>query len=148
MNKNNIIKYTTLFLVGMCVYITIEVFFRGYSYPLCGFMGAIDFILIDKINNKISWHMDLLLQGIIGSGIITFSELIIGLLDKYCLHLNMWDYSSLPFNFMGVICLQFSLVWIFVSIIAIFLADGINYYVFKEQPVPHYHILKRKFELE
>ena len=70
MNKNNIIKYTTLFLVGMCVYITIEVFFRGYSYPLCGFMGAIDFILIDKINNKISWHMDLLLQGIIGSGII------------------------------------------------------------------------------
>ena len=146
MNKNNVIKYVTLFLVGMCVYTTIEVFFRGYSYPLCGFMGAIDFILIDKINNKISWNMDLLLQGIIGSGIITLSELIVGLIDKYYLHLNMWNYSLLPFNFMGVISLQFSLIWILISIIAIFLADGINYYVFKEQPAPYYHILKWKFQ--
>lgn len=144
----NKMKYVVLFYVGFVTYITIEVLFRGYSFPLCGIMGAIDFILIDKINNKISWHLDLLIQGIIGSFIVTFSELIIGLFDRYYLHLNMWDYSSLPFNFMGVICIQFSISWIFISIIAILLADSINYYVFKEEPAPHYHILKWKFSFK
>ena len=146
--KNKRIKYFVLFYIGFVTYITIEVCFRGYSFPLCGIMGAIDFILIDKINNKISWHLDLLIQGIIGSIIVTLSELIVGLFDRYYLHLNMWDYSTLPFNFMVIICIQFSIAWIFISIIAILLADSINYYVFKEEPIPHYHVLKWKFSFK
>ena len=145
MNKNNVIKYITLFLVGMCVYITIEVFFRGYSYPLCGFMGAIDFILIDKINNKISWHMDLLLQGIIGSAIITFTELIVGEIDKHILHIGMWDYSNMLFNFDGVICLEFSLLWVLLSLYAILLADFINYYLLRDGEKPYYIIFGYKY---
>lgn len=144
----NKIKYLVLFYVGFVTYITIEVLFRGYSFPLCGVMGAIDFILIDKINNKISWNLDLLIQGIIGSLIVTLSELIVGLFDKYYLHLSMWDYSNLPFNFMGVICIEFSIAWIFISIIAIFLADSINYYIFKEESVPYYHLFKWKFSFK
>lgn len=52
----------------------------------------------------------------------------------------MWDYSNLPINFDGVICLPYSLLWILVSIIGIIVADAINYYVFKIMPVPYYKL--------
>lgn len=129
-----------MFLVGFCAYITIEVCFRGYSYVLMGIVAGIILILLDSINNKISWNVDLLLQGIIGSGMITLAELIIGESRKF-LHLSpMWDYSGQFLNFQGVICLLFSLIWIGISIIGIFVADAINYYVFEEKPIPYYKI--------
>lgn len=55
-------------------------------------------------------------------------------------HLPMWDYSNMPFNFEGVICLPFSLIWIGVSIIGIFIADAIKYYMFGELPIPYYKL--------
>lgn len=143
--KKDFMKYLILFITGYCMYIAIEITFRGYSFVWMGIVGAIDFILIDRINDRISWCMDLTLQGLIGSAIITLSELIIGLLDKFYLHLNMWDYSSLPGNFLGIICPQFSFIWILLSIIAIFVADAINYYTLREEPCPHYHLFKWKF---
>ena len=141
-NKEWIFKNFILFIVGFCVYITIEVCFRGYSFPLMGIVGGIDFILIDKINDRISWHIGILIQGIIGSAIITLSELIVGTIDRLYLHLNMWDYSNLPFNYNGVICLEFSLLWIIMAVVAVFLADMINYYVLYNETRPHYHFLK------
>ena len=41
--------------------------------------------------------------------------------------LNIWDYSDLPFNLMGQICLLFSVFWFFLSIIAIWLDDYLRY---------------------
>jgi len=65
------LRYAVLFLTGFCTYITIEVCYRGYSYPLMGLCGGIILIVIDSINEKISWYIDILLQGIIGSFIVT-----------------------------------------------------------------------------
>lgn len=133
-------KKVIMFLIGFCVYITIEVCFRGYSYITMGICGGLLFLLIDSLNNKISWDMDVLLQGTIGSFAITFCELIIG---EACLVLGkppMWDYTNMPLNFDGVICLPFSLLWIVLSIVAIVIADSIEYYVFDTQPVPYYRL--------
>lgn len=137
--KSKLLKTIFLFLSGFCIYITIEVCFRGYSYPLMGCCGGLMLVLLDKINDKISWDMDLILQGCIGSGIITMMELVIGKTLKH-IGSSMWDYSSLPVNYDGVICLPFSLIWIVISIIGIMIADAINYYVFEELPVPYYKI--------
>ena len=52
----------------------------------------------------------------------------------------MWDYSNIPLNFDGVICLPFSALWLLLSVVAIFLADSINYYVFGDTVLPHYAI--------
>lgn len=52
----------------------------------------------------------------------------------------MWDYHNMPLNIDDIICLPFSFIWIFLSIIAIFIADSINYYVFDETPVPYYKL--------
>lgn len=134
-------KNLFLFCFGFCIYIAIEVIFRGYSYPASGLMGGLAIALIDKINDKISWDIDLIIQAIIGSCLITFMELILGLL-----FLNfdwipiMWDYSNMPLNYKGIICLPFSLLWMLLSVVAIFLADAINYYFLNECEVPHYII--------
>lgn len=129
-----------LFIVGFCIYITIEVCYRGYSYPLMGVCGGIILLIIDRINNKISWDIDIVLQGCIGSLVATFFEFIIGSICLYFGFDLMWDYSNLPLNFAGIICVPFSLVWIIISIIGIFIADAINYYVFDILPIPYYKL--------
>lgn len=105
-----------------------------------GVCAGIAILLLDQINNRISWDMGLFWQGAIGSGIITIFELGIGEYVKFLNLPLMWDYTHIPFNFDGVICLPFSLIWIALSIIGIFIADAINYYVFDELPVPYYKL--------
>lgn len=135
-NKNII-----LFIVGFMTYITIEVLFRGYSFALMGACGGLAIVILDKINNKLSWNTDILIQALIGSLLITFFELVIG---ELALHTSlvpvMWDYSDVPLNFDGVICLPFSLAWAGLSLVAVFIADAITYYVFEELPVPYYKL--------
>ena len=138
-NKNII-----FFLFGFCIYITMEVLFRGKSYPVSGIMGGLAIVLIDKINDRISWRLDLSVQAIIGSLIITGIELVVGKIMK---HTNlipmMWDYSNLPLNYDGIICVPFSVAWLFLSVAAIFLADCINYYVLEEGERPRYILFGR-----
>ena len=133
-------KTIVLFLVGYCAYIAIEVTFRGFSYPLMGVCSGIAIVLLDKINDNISWDVDLLLQGVCGSALITLFELIIGEIHLHTgLLPAMWDYSNVPLNYHGIICLPFSLLWVALSILAIFLADAINYYVFETISEPPYY---------
>ena len=50
MFKRIILKNTILFLIGFCAYITIEVLYRGFSYPLMGLCAGIAIVILDKIN--------------------------------------------------------------------------------------------------
>lgn len=77
---------------------------------------------------------------ILSSGIVTLLELISGIILNVWLKLDIWDYSNLPFNFMGQICLPFSLAWVLLSLIAIIVDDYLRYKFFDE-PFPKYHIL-------
>lgn len=119
-----------MFIFGFMGYITIECCFRGYSFPAMGLCGGLVFVLLDKINNEISWDTDILIQGIMGSALITFLELIIGEMTLHGLIQPMWNYANLPLNYKGIICLPFSIIWICLSIVAIVVADYINYYIF------------------
>lgn len=137
-------KNILLFLVGYCAYIAIEVTFRGVSYPLMGICAGLAVIIIDKINDYISWDIDIILQGVIGSIVITIFELIIGEISLHTDFLPiMWDYSNVLLNFDGVICLPFSLIWIGLSIIGILVADTINYYIINIQPCPYYKCMSK-----
>ncbi len=134
-------KNVILFTVGFCLYITIEVLFRGYSFPIMGVCAGLCMVIIDKINDYISWDVDILIQSSIGAILVTFMELIIGLVFKYTTLLPiMWDYSNIPFNYLGIICLPFSLIWVLLSFVGILVADSINYHVFNEKPVPYYKL--------
>ena len=139
---SNKIKYMILFYIGFTSYITIETLFRGYSYLLMGIDGAVCFLIFDKINEYIPWKLDLLLQGCIGSLVVTITELIIGLILQYLNLQPMWDYSTELMNYKGVICPLFSFLWIWLAIIGIIVADSVNYYLLWNGDRPKYNLFK------
>ena len=140
--KNIRILFKTffMFLVGYCTYMAMEMTFRSYTFVLMGIVGGISFILIDSINNKLSFNVDILIQCITGSSIITIFELIVGRCLQILHYPEMWNYLNMPLNYKGVICLPFSLLWCIVSLFAILLADSINYYIFHMNPRPYYKL--------
>jgi len=126
--------------IGFTTYLSIEIIFRGYTFWEMGVLGAIAFLFLDQLNDRISWDMDILLQGCIGSALITGMEFIVGNLTLFGWLPKMWDYSNMWLNYKGIICVPFSLIWIALSILAILFADTINYYIFHELPVPYYKL--------
>lgn len=140
---NHTTKFAVLAYVGFTTYITVEVCFRGYSYPLMGVCGSILLLLLDYFIERIPWSVDLFTQGLIGSGLITCMELIIGITLQACHFPAMWDYSSEWMNFRGVICPLFSFLWIAVSCLGIMLADSINYYLLCCGSRPHYTLFRK-----
>lgn len=136
----NIIKPVTLFTFGGVAYVLIELLFRGYSHWTMFVLGGILFIEIGLLNELFSWDMSLLFQGVIGSAIITISEFVAGVILNLWLNLNVWDYSNMPFNILGQVCLPFSLIWIFVAVAAVIFDDYLRYWLFKEE-YPHYKLL-------
>jgi len=143
--KEKISKNIVLFLVGFCMYITIETCFRGYSFWQMGICGGLAVVILDKINDTLSWDIDIMIQGTLGMLLITLMELTIGLLWGYFPSIpRMWDYSNMPLNYQGIICVPFMIVWFMLSLVAVFVADSINYYVFEESPTPYYMLFGKK----
>ena len=139
--KDRIIKFIVLFSFGFFAYMLIELIYRQYTFILMGVCGGIAIVLLDQINDKISWDTDILIQGACGSLIITFFEYVIGELFLNGVLPVMWDYSNVFLNYKGIICLPFSLVWVGLSIVAVVIADAINYYLLDdEEVVPYYKL--------
>lgn len=133
----NIFKYLVLGIIGGVTYIMIELLYRGYTHWSMFIVSSIAFILIGLINEYISWNMKLWKQMLIGSGIVTVMEFISGCILNIKLGWHIWDYSNVPFNVMGQICLPFSIAWGFISLIAIVADDYLRYWLFGEEK-PHY----------
>lgn len=134
-------KYICLFLIGGLSYCGIEVLFRGYTHWTMGILGGICFILCGLVNNIFTFEMPLAEQMGICSVLITLSEFIAGLILNVHLGLGIWDYSDLPFNIMGQVCLPFMLAWFFLSLVAIVVDDLIRWKWFDEE-CPHYHLVR------
>lgn len=143
--KRELLKLIVFFLIGYSGYIAMETTFRGYSFVLMGIVGAIAFIAFGRLNSElIGWDFPLIFQMIIGSGIVTILELIVGWYVLKHYSFRMWDYSDLWMNFHGFICPLFSFLWFLLSGVCIILDDAINYYVFHEDPQPYYKSITGK----
>lgn len=127
-----ILKHAVLASCGGCVYFLIEMAWRGHSHWTMAVLGGVCFVLIGDINEFIPWNMPLILQGAIGSGIVTALELVAGIILNLWLGLGIWDYSNMPFNLLGQICLPFTLLWVALSIVAVVLDDWLRYWLFGE----------------
>lgn len=139
MNKK-LFKYSILFLTGMCLYTTIEVMYRSFSYKLMALVGGFCMaFILDKVNEVLPWDTPLLFQMVISGLLITVVELISGEFALRILHVRMWDYRNLFMNcFDGLVCPLFTFVWILLSGFGIVLCDAINYYVLHEDQRPYY----------
>ena len=140
MKSNTILfKHLCLGVIGALLYMGIELLYRGRTHWTMGIVGGACFVLIGLINEILSWETPLLVQGLIGSGIITVLEFISGVILNIWLGLGIWDYSQMPFNLLGQICLPFTIAWFFLSIAAIILDDYLRYWLFKEEK-PRYKL--------
>lgn len=132
-------KNAVLLIIGGAVYFFIEIAYRGYSHWTMALIGGVMFLLIGGINEFYTWDMPLTLQGLIGALAITEVELVAGIILNCWLGLGIWDYTDVPLNFMGQICLPFSVAWFFLAIAAVILDDYLRWKFFKEEK-PHYSL--------
>ncbi|MFU0831671.1 MAG: ABC-transporter type IV [Oscillospiraceae bacterium] len=109
-------KQLSLFLTGGIIYPCLEIACRGFSDISMAVAGGICLCLIDKICNCRLKFRPLIVKCAAGSVIITSVEFAIGVLVNLVLKLNVWDYSHLPMNIMGQICVPFSLLWSLLTI--------------------------------
>lgn len=132
-----LIKYINLAVFGGVAYYGLENIWRGYSHWTMVIVGGFCFLIIGLLNEFYTWDMALVSQMVISTLIITLVELVAGLILNTWLGLNVWDYSTMPYNFMGQICLLYLNLWFLISLPVILLDDYIRYWVFKEEK-PHY----------
>lgn len=137
-----VLKQIILFGVGGLLYILFEITWRGYSHWTMFLVGGLCFIMIGLINEVIPWEMPLIYQMMIGALIITAVEFLSGCIINLWLGWNVWDYSGMPFNVLGQICLPFTFLWFLISAIGILMDDYLRYWWFGEEK-PHYIILKQ-----
>ena len=76
---------------------------------------------------------------LIGGAIITVVEFVSGCIINLWLGWNVWDYSHIPLNILGQICLPFFFAWVGRSLVGIVLDDIIRWLCFGEEK-PRYKI--------
>lgn len=134
------VRPLVLFSVGGAVYIMMELLWRGYSHWTMFIVGGLCFVLIGLINELYTYEMSLAKQMLIGACIVTSVEFISGCIINLWLGWNVWDYSDMPFNVLGQVCLPYAVLWVLLSGAAIILDDYLRYWWFDEE-YPHYKII-------
>lgn len=127
-----------LFLIGGGLYTWFELIWRGRTHWTMFIVGGLCFVIMGILNeHQYKWDMPLVRQAAISAVIITAFEFVTGCVVNLWLGWNVWDYSGLPFNLMGQICLYYFLLWIPLSAFGIVLDDWLRYW--------HYLAIKNKF---
>ena len=119
---NIFLQFVFIFFIGSIFGYVLELFYRRYIHkkwvnpgfligpylPIYGF-GLCSLTLIYLVFSKINANplLIILLMGIS----MTLIELVAGLVFIEGAGVKLWDYSDKPFNFKGIICLEFSVIW-------------------------------------
>lgn len=104
-----------LFSFGGLTYGLIEILWRRYTHWSMILTGGLCFTVLYRIFKKLT-NIAMWKKCFIGSSVITTVELAVGCIVNLWGKLNVWDYSNLPANFCGQICLYYSTLWGFLTI--------------------------------
>ncbi len=103
--------YLSRFLLGGTAYCTVELMYRGRTHYSMFFAGGIILAIFYGLQ-RAKPRLPLWLKCLVGAGIITGVELAFGLVFNRALRMGVWDYSRVPLNLWGQICLPFTLIWL------------------------------------
>lgn len=132
-----ILQEIAIILFGGSAYVAVELLWRGRSHISMFLLGGICFWLIGRLNDRGS--NSVAMQALLGTCMVTALEFFTGLIVNKWLGLAVWDYSDMPMNVMGQICLYYCLLWVPLSAAAIFLEDGVRKVLFGV-PFPTYRL--------
>ena len=103
----------------------LEILWRGHSHWSMSIAGGLCFLCI-CIVNRFFQKRGLCLKCLCCALSITIIEFVIGCMVNLMWDMHVWDYSALPFNVLGQICLPFFAVWFALSIPALKLGSLID----------------------
>ena len=112
------------FLIGFFLYAMIEITARGYTHWTMALTGGACFLIIYLLNGALRTET-VLFRSLVGASVITAAELIVGVTVNIILKWDVWDYSSLPFNFLVQICLRYSILWFLLCVPVAWVCTGI-----------------------
>ncbi len=113
---------TMLFSIGGLAYGAIELLWRHRTHWTMIITGGICFITLFRIFFKFK-KLKTIYKCIIGSGVITGIELIVGCIVNIQFKMNVWDYSGVPLNLWGQICPIYSVLWGFLTLPILFVCN-------------------------
>ena len=100
--------------IGGILYVAMELLWRGWSHGSMFVVGGLCFLILGAIHRRYG-AAPLLMQAVLGAAAISIMELLSGLFLNVFLGLGVWDYSGLPYNLFGQVCLSYFFLWIWVS---------------------------------
>ena len=120
--KHNIFRFSSFFCLGFLLYPLIEVIWRGRTHLSMAFLGGLSAVAIVFIDSQMKRGF-FLQKAALSALVITQMEWIFGVVLNLKMKLGIWDYSGLPFNLAGQVCLLFSFYWFLLSLSLILILD-------------------------
>lgn len=113
-----------------CMYVNLEICFRGHSHPSMMIVGGLCGVLVGAINQRPGFYRaPVIVQSVAGAVIVLAVEFVAGCILNLWLGLGIWDYSNQPGNVLGQICPAFGLIWFFIMPLAIWAEDTARFMI-------------------
>ncbi len=116
-----------VFVFGSFVYGALEILWRGYTHPTMLVLGGACLAFIYFFEGRYGNSISFILRNLLYAIIITLAELAFGIILNMWLGLGVWDYSELPLDFAGQICVPFSLLWFLLSVVCCFVCRAFRF---------------------
>lgn len=114
-----------LFIFGGLGYGLIEILWRKYTHWTMIITGGVCFVVLYRLFSKII-DVALWKKCLLGSGVITIIEFISGCIVNLWYKMNVWDYSAIPGNLFGQVCMLYSFLWGLLTIPIVGICNVIN----------------------
>lgn len=130
---SNVVLSVLLWFFGGTLYFFLEVAYKtasGSPERISWTMLLLAIFLcipIEQAGYQLPWETPLWLQALACAALVTLVEFVSGCVLNLWLGLDIWDYSDLPLNLLGQICLPFSVVWLVLCFLFIVVFDWIRY---------------------
>ena len=105
-----ITEYGAVFGIGAAGYGVVEILWRGYTHWTMVLTGGICLSCI-YFSERCHCSAPIWKRCLVGSLVISLSEILVGFVVNMVLGWGVWDYSSLPMNLFGQICALYSTLW-------------------------------------
>ena len=110
-----LVFYLSAQLTGGFLYCLVEILYRGYTHVSMFFLGGICFLCIGEIRRTFRGGVPAQ-KMLLCAGVITLFEFLCGVFVNRFLGLSVWDYSAMPMNVMGQICITYSAAWCLLAV--------------------------------
>ena len=98
-------EYLFLWALGGTVYYSLEMVFRGFSHWTMFVLGGICLVFFTVQGQMLHWEDPMWRQILRCTIFVVSAEFITGIIVNKWFQLAIWDYSTMPLQLFGQICL-------------------------------------------